>query len=419
MKIPQELVDKVIDRVWDADDSPSHPTTKAVSLVSRSWVDRSQHHLFHNIQFSFSGPSFSGWCDAVSPGPDGVSRHTRSLTIQASGRDGWWIGKQTFERGLPFFNSFRNVQVLRVSYWDVGPFPLESLTRCFTSFAGSVRVLQWDPHIQISRESWTRIIGLFPLADCLLLYPKYFPTGLLSNTHAGPTRKKLVLFGERAAQCLAWSGGRLRFREVYIRCGMVTTAQTIISIANGDVEQLEILSIAGISKGQTFSVLRVLILNHPSIPAINLDPRMLPSLLSRCHALRELSIDWFPAESAPELRLVDAIPGGCIQSLRVMPNRDIWLSMWDDDFENAESSMLMPPYEALAQAILQLGMRNSRKKISVWIVVPRVPYAICDPILECVIALWEKIEGVVSFGFLMTEAEDQNIDKRHLITNLA
>jgi len=93
--------------------------------------------------------------------------------------------------------------------------------------------------------------------------------------------------------------------------------------------------------------------------------------------------------------------------------------MWDDGFSDAELSKLMPPYERLAQAILRLGVRNSRRKISVWFVIPRVLYVICDPILECMVALWKEVEGVVSFGFWMTEAESQNTDKRHLFTNLA
>ena len=80
MDVPQELIDKIIDRIWDSDNSPSHTTTKAASLVSRAWVDRSQHYLFHDIRFSTFFHSFRRWCDAVSPGPNGVSRHVRSLT---------------------------------------------------------------------------------------------------------------------------------------------------------------------------------------------------------------------------------------------------------------------------------------------------------------------------------------------------
>jgi len=253
MNIPQELIDKIINNVWDDDDSPSHTATRTASLVSRSWVKRSQLHLFHDIEFSVFGPYFARWCDAVSPDPNGVSRHVWSLTIRAEA-DGWWTSEESLEYGLPFFDSFRNIQVLRVCYWDVEPFPPEILTRCFTSFAGSVRVLQWDPYMRISRESWTHIVRSFPLIDSLLLYPKYFPTGLLSDTPAGPTRKKLVLSGFHAAKCLAWGEVSLRFQEIYIRCSAGMALQTIISIVNGNADRLEVLSIAGIRRGQTFSV---------------------------------------------------------------------------------------------------------------------------------------------------------------------
>jgi len=80
---------------------------------------------------------------------------------------------------------------------------------------------------------------------------------------------------------------------------------------------------------------------------------------------------------------------------------------------------LITPYEKLAEAIVRLGMRNPGRKISVWFVVPRVPYVICDPVRECVVALWERVEEVVSFQFQMTEVESQNIDERHPITGLA
>ena len=149
------------------------------------------------------------------------------------------------------------------------------------------------------------------------------------------------------------------------------------------------------------------------------NARILSSFFDGCHTLHELSMDWLPVDPAPELHLIDAIPGGCIQSLRVMPDRALWQNMWGGDFSEVEPSWLVPPYERLAQAILRLGMRNSGRKISVWFVVPRVPYVICDPVRECVLALREKVEGAVSFGFQMTEAEFQNIDRRHPITNLA
>ena len=253
MNIPQELIDKIIDRIWDIDASPSHTTAKAASLISRSWVERSQHHLFHSVKFCVFGPHFSRWCDAVSPGPNGVSRHVRSLAIEGRAANGWWIGEDSLERGLPFFDSFRNVQVLRIHHWNVDQFPPEMLTRCFTPFARGVRLLQWDPYTQMSRESWVHVVGLFPLIDCLLLFPNFFPTGLLSDAPAGPSRKKLVLSGGHAAQRVAWGVVGLRFREIYIRCGSGTTLHDIISVVGGHVNRLEILSIAGIRRGRYFS----------------------------------------------------------------------------------------------------------------------------------------------------------------------
>jgi len=260
MNIPQELINKIIDQVWDSD-SPSCTATKAASLTLRSWVERSQHHLFHDIHFSIFGPSFRHWCDAVSPGLNRVSRHVRTLTIKARGTDRWWINVKSLKHSLLFFISFQNVRVLRVCNWDTEPFPPEILTRCFASFAGSVRVLQWDPHMHMSRESWTHVIGLFPLVNCPLLFPSFFPTGLLSGTPAGSTGKKLILSGDRAAQCLAWGEGSHRFLETYIRGGPRMTLDDIIPIVNRDVDWLEILSITGLRRGWISSACCAIILN--------------------------------------------------------------------------------------------------------------------------------------------------------------
>jgi len=102
-----------------------------------------------------------------------------------------------------------------------------------------------------------------------------------------------------------------------------------------------------------------------------------------------------------------------------MPDQIIWENMWGGYFSGVKPSRMMPPYERLAQAVLRLGMRYPGRNISVWFVIPRVPYIIRDPIKECVVALWEKVESAVSFGFWMTESEPQDINKRRPITNLA
>ncbi|KAF9651209.1 hypothetical protein BDM02DRAFT_3267294 [Thelephora ganbajun] len=404
MNLPQELIDKIIDGVWDADDSPLHTTTKAASLISKSWVDRSQRYLFHTIEFSAVGDQFARWCNIMTPGPDGASRHVHSLTIHARELDGWWINEDFLERVLPYFESFRNVQVFRVLHWNVESFPLGTLTRCFTPFAEGIRLLQWDPHRDMTRETWDRVVGLFPVMDYLLLHPIYFPAGLLFDTPVDPARKKLIFSGTYAGRYLI--GRNLHFREIHMRCSIDVSLDTIIAIINSDADRLEILSIQRVG--------RVINASNASTFA---------SFLGSCRALHELWIDWLPVEEAPELYLLDAISGGCIQSLRIMPSRVFWEHMWI-----GVSGMGTPwltvrsSHVRLAQVILQLGIRfssnNDGRKIAVWFAIPQVPYVMWNPIRDSVIALWDLVEDVVSFGFQMIVAEFRNVDMRYSIPSL-
>lgn len=149
---------------------------------------------------------------------------------------------------------------------------------------------------------------------------------------------------------------------------------------------------------------------------------ILASALGGYHALRELSLDWTPVYNAQEPHLVDAIPGDRVPLLRIMPCQLIWGRQWRGDLPESATVWLRATHERLAHAIRRLGMRfsakNSGKKISVRFVIPRVPYVMCDPIRNSVIAFWEVVEDVVSFEFEMTEAESENVDERRLIYNL-
>jgi hypothetical protein len=141
------------------------------------------------------------------------------------------------------------------------------------------------------------------------------------------------------------------------------------------------------------------------------------STLAGCHALRELSLHWIPMDNASELYLIDAIPGDCVQLLRIVPCNALWEHLWAGNISHAATLRLKAPHESLAQAIRQLGARFSSKnrgrKISVRFIIPRVPYIMRGPVGDYVIALWEAVEGVVSFGFEMRAAESQNDDKRY------
>ena len=90
---PQELTDKIINEVWDADDHVSHVATKTTLLVSRAWVNWSQSHLFYTVRFYTTNRQLRRWCNSVTPGPSKVSRHNRSLTIHARLSDGWFMSQ--------------------------------------------------------------------------------------------------------------------------------------------------------------------------------------------------------------------------------------------------------------------------------------------------------------------------------------
>ena len=251
MNLPQELTDKIIDEVWDADDHVSHAATKTASLISRAWVDRSQSHLFHTIKFYTTDRQLGRWCNAVNPGPSGVSRHVRSLTIHARSSDGWFINEDFFERALPHFDSFRNIRALRVLNWNVTLFPLEVFARCFTPFAEGIRLLQWEPHVTMTHEVWSRVVGMFPRVDHLLFYPNHFRRFQLPpTTPVGVHRKKLIFCGNRAANYI--TGCNLQFQEIYMRCNYFTTLKTVIEVINDHADRLEVLTILGVNKGRLF-----------------------------------------------------------------------------------------------------------------------------------------------------------------------
>jgi len=148
----------------------------------------------------------------------------------------------------------------------------------------------------------------------------------------------------------------------------------------------------------------------------------LGSVLGGCHALRELSLDLTPVDEPSEPYLIDTIPGDRLQLLRIMPSLVIWQYLWIQTPSDAETPRFKTANERLAQAIRRLGIRfsskNSGRKLPVWFVIPQVPYIISRPIRDSVIALWEAVEDVVSFGFEMTGAQSWNIDKRRSVPGL-
>jgi hypothetical protein len=249
MDLPQELIDNIIDKLWEIDDSRSHTTTRTASLISKSWVGRSQHYLFRTVKFSTGGDEFRRWRGAVVPGPDGVSRHVHSLTISA-GRGGLWISEDILESASPYFESFRNVQVLRVLGWNVEPFSPDILARFFASFAEGVRIFQWHPCPGMTHGALNCLVRMLPLINYFLICPGNFPTPPPSDAPTGPVRKKLIL-ASPFEDCYP-QGGTLRFREIHMKWYPNIRLKTIIKIITDNADQMEILSISGVREGRVF-----------------------------------------------------------------------------------------------------------------------------------------------------------------------
>ena len=116
VSLPQEITDKIIDAVAK-DPALQIPNLRACSLVSRTWVYRSQKHLSSNIELH--GSSIDNWRSAVRPGEDGPSHHVTRIHYHAGHWDSYRILERPnnfyrirHSRDDPHMSSFTNLQTL-------------------------------------------------------------------------------------------------------------------------------------------------------------------------------------------------------------------------------------------------------------------------------------------------------------------
>ena len=178
MYIPGGVVGLIVDQLASAEDWPHRcrQYLQAVSLVSTVWVDRCQHHLLSTISFS-SRTSPEEWCSRIRPGPDGVSRHVRTLSLLS--RDGCpsVLVTRVLEPALPHLTSFPNLRELNVPYFDPTVVSLDILVIIISSFADSLQRLLWIQQRHPVCETWTATSTPFNLLPNLkdLLLSSYIP----------------------------------------------------------------------------------------------------------------------------------------------------------------------------------------------------------------------------------------------------
>jgi len=182
MYIPQDVVDLIIDQLVlpatvyrESLESKFERYTylKATSLVSTSWVNPSQRHIFPVVSLH-STASMQKWCSNIRPGPHGVSRHVRILRLLAPS-----LVSDNLATALPHLTSFQNLRELEVGEgfpnwgdWqdrriDIDRVSLDVLVPIFSSFAGTLNRLRWmqkdTPH-----ETWKILYTLTDLLPNLI-----------------------------------------------------------------------------------------------------------------------------------------------------------------------------------------------------------------------------------------------------------
>ena len=91
---------------WPEDHMRGRKFLRAASLVSTTWVNRCQYHLFSTITFS-QRRSVQEWCSRIEPGSEGVSRHVRVLTL-INWRTDLSLVADVPKTAFPHLTSFQN-----------------------------------------------------------------------------------------------------------------------------------------------------------------------------------------------------------------------------------------------------------------------------------------------------------------------
>jgi len=126
-RLPQELIDDIIDHVWAKDTR----TLGVCSLVCTKWSVRSRKRLFMRVELR-SRADLEHWCANIRPGPSGPSQLVEDLSLLDTrlsmsfpSREQWTeassspvIQPSTLSNAASHLQSFSGVRELRIMGWD-------------------------------------------------------------------------------------------------------------------------------------------------------------------------------------------------------------------------------------------------------------------------------------------------------------
>lgn len=141
--LPQELIDKIIDQFGETgrpnnNRSSNKRVLASLSMVAKSWRERSQKHLFSVIDFREPPSTDTTEADLKEFGP--VFSLIRDLEIDAC----WEIICQFDPVAIASLRCFRNLESLSLTGWHFIWLNPEQLSTCFSHFGETLTHLKLD-----------------------------------------------------------------------------------------------------------------------------------------------------------------------------------------------------------------------------------------------------------------------------------
>ena len=366
MYIPQDVVNLIIDQMVSMTAADPYLTAsercrclQATSLVSTVWVNPSQRQLFSVVNFYWT-TSLREWCSLIRPGPHGISRHVRVLRFWVPS-----LAPDILEFALPHLTSFQHLRELgmgQIRYGerreciDINRISLDILVPISSSFAGTLRRLQWTQKAP-AHETWETLDTLTNL------FPNLIDIDLSRvDDHFSilpPTHPRICLPSDcQPPNPLAFT--HFRFQELEVRDSILPSPR-FSEYCKTHLRVLDIWTCDMEIDRQYRSVKRGLILTTLTEHRENLQ-----MLFEACYALQELSfsfvlyIGWalgsIPSNSVTLIRLRD--PEGVIGTTY----NSCWgypLEIFERWLEPLESEKI-PEYERLGVSIREMAQRFSK-----------------------------------------------------------
>ena len=155
LTLPQETLNEIIGHLRSEE-----RTLRSLSLVDRRLTEECRCYLFWSVRID-SEEKLHRWCDTISPGQDGLSRHVRLLDIGASPW-GSLCTPSVLRDHMDHLRSFTKLGHLSIRTFNPSSFSSQDLKYCFGNFSTIRSIAIWP------KGDWRAILDfltLFPLLE--------------------------------------------------------------------------------------------------------------------------------------------------------------------------------------------------------------------------------------------------------------